>query len=57
MLPTVNLSLIIGSVLGLKQERIKRLYLYSTISHVGFILLGLSIHNVEFTQAFLFYLG
>ena len=28
----------------------------STISHVGFILLGLSIHTVESTQAFMFYL-
>ena len=50
------LSLIIGSVLGLTQFRIKRLYAYSTISHVGFILLALSIHSVESTQAFFFYL-
>lgn len=50
------LSLIIGSVLGLTQVRIKRLYAYSTISHVGFILLALSIHSVESTQAFFFYI-
>jgi NADH-ubiquinone oxidoreductase chain 2 len=50
------LSLIIGSVLGLSQFRIKRLYAYSTISHVGFILLALSIHSVESVQAFFFYL-
>nr|YP_010620776.1 NADH dehydrogenase subunit 2 [Pseudofabraea citricarpa]WAX38787.1 NADH dehydrogenase subunit 2 [Pseudofabraea citricarpa] len=50
------LSLIIGSVLGLSQFRIKRLFAYSTISHVGFILLGLSINSIESTQAFLFYL-
>lgn len=50
------LSLIVGSILGLSQFRIKRLYAYSTISHVGFILLALSIHSVESIQAFLFYL-
>jgi NADH-ubiquinone oxidoreductase chain 2 len=50
------LSLVIGTVVGLTQSRIKRLYAFSTISHVGFILLGLSIHTVESTQAFMFYL-
>ena len=40
------ISLIIGTVVGLRQFRIKRLYAYSTISHVGFILLSLSIHSV-----------
>jgi len=50
------LSLIIGTVVGLTQSRIKRLFAFSTISHVGFILLGLSIHTVESIQAFIFYL-
>jgi NADH-ubiquinone oxidoreductase chain 2 len=50
------LSLIIGTVVGLTQFRIKRLFAYSTISHVGFILLALSISSVESTQAFIFYL-
>lgn len=50
------LSLIIGTVLGLTQSRIKRLFAYSTISHVGFILLALSINSIESIQAFLFYL-
>jgi NADH-ubiquinone oxidoreductase chain 2 len=50
------LSLIIGSVLGLTQFRIKRLYAYSTISHVGFILLALCVQSVESTQAFFFYI-
>lgn len=49
-------SLIIGTVVGLTQFRIKRLFAYSTISHVGFILLALSISSVESTQAFIFYL-
>jgi NADH-ubiquinone oxidoreductase chain 2 len=50
------LSLVIGTVVGLTQSRIKRLFAFSTISHIGFILLGLSIHTVESTQAFMFYL-
>lgn len=50
------LSLIIGTVLGLTQFRIKRLLAYSTISHLGFILLALTISSVESTQAFIFYL-
>src|ERR1041385_34966 len=49
-------SLIVGTVVGLTQYRIKRLFAYSTISHVGFILLALGISSVESTQAFLFYL-
>jgi NADH-ubiquinone oxidoreductase chain 2 len=50
------LSLVIGTVLGLTQFRIKRLYAYSTIAHLGFILLALSINSVESIQAFIFYL-
>jgi NADH-ubiquinone oxidoreductase chain 2 len=49
------LSLIIGTVLGLTQKRIKKLLAYSTISHVGFILLSLIVHSAESYQAFLFY--
>lgn len=50
------LSLIIGTILGLTQFRIKRLYAYSTISHVGFLLLALSINSIESIQSFIFYL-
>jgi len=50
------LSLIIGTVLGLTQSRIKRLFAYSTISHLGFMLLALSINSIESIQAFIFYL-
>nr|ARS43764.1 NADH dehydrogenase subunit 2 [Phlyctis boliviensis] len=50
------LSLIIGTVLGLNQYRIKRLLAYSTISHLGFILLALSINSIESIQAFIFYI-
>ena len=50
------LSLIIGTVLGLTQFRIKRLFAYSTISHLGFILLAISIGSLESIEAFIFYL-
>jgi len=50
------LSLIIGTIVGLTQFKIKKLYAYSTISHVGFILLALSINSIESIQAFIFYL-
>ena len=50
------LSLITGTVLGLSQFRIKRLFAYSTISHLGFLLLALSINSLESIQAFIFYL-
>ena len=50
------LSLVIGTVLGLTQFRIKRLYAYSTISHLGFMLLAISINSIESVQSFIFYL-
>ena len=50
------LSLIIGTIVGLTQFRIKRLFAYSTISHLGFILLALTINSIESIQAFIFYL-
>jgi NADH-ubiquinone oxidoreductase chain 2 len=50
------LSLIIGTVVGLAQYRIKRLFAYSTISHVGFLLLALGINTEESIESFLFYL-
>lgn len=36
------LSVLIGSILALKQRRLKKLLIYSSISHVGFMLLALS---------------
>ena len=50
------LSMIIGTVVGLAQFRIKRLFAYSTISHVGFMLLALAVSGQESIDAFLFYL-
>jgi NADH-ubiquinone oxidoreductase chain 2 len=50
------LSLIIGTVVGLAQTKIKRLLAYSTISHVGFILLSLAINTEQSIEALIFYI-
>lgn len=45
-----------GAVLGLSQIKIKKLFAYSTVSHLGFILLTIVINKSEAIQAFVFYL-
>ena len=50
------LSFIFGTVLGLKETKIKRLFALSTISHIGFMLLAISINSLQSIQAFIFYL-
>ena len=50
------LSLTVGSVMGLSQTRIKPLLTYSTISHVGFMLLALATYDVEAMTWFVLYL-
>jgi NADH-ubiquinone oxidoreductase chain 2 len=50
------LSLIIGTIVGLAQTRIKRLLAYSTISHIGFILLALAINTEQSIESFIFYI-
>jgi NADH-ubiquinone oxidoreductase chain 2 len=49
-------SLIIGTVVGLAQIKIKRLLAYSTISHIGFILLALAINSEQSIDSFIFYI-
>lgn len=50
------LSIVIGSVLGLAQTRVKRLLTYSTVSHVGFMLLALAAYSTDAVASFTFYL-
>jgi NADH-ubiquinone oxidoreductase chain 2 len=50
------LSLIIGTIVGLAQIRIKRLLAYSTISHIGFILLALGINTEQSIDSLIFYI-
>jgi len=49
------LSMIIGNVVAIAQTNIKRMLAYSTISHVGFILLGVLAGNAVGYQAAMFY--
>ena len=49
-------SLILGTLVGLNQSRVKRLFAYSTITHVGFLLLALSLNSIVSIDAFIFYL-
>ena len=50
------LSLLVGTILGLAQTKIKRLLAFSTISHVGFLLLALAINTEQSVDSFIFYL-
>jgi NADH-ubiquinone oxidoreductase chain 2 len=56
LLITSLLSFLIGTILGLVQSKIKRLLAYSTISHVGFILLALAINTEQSIESFIFYI-
>ncbi len=49
------LSLAIGNVVAIAQTNIKRMLAYSTISHVGFLLLGIIAANKDGYSASLFY--
>jgi len=49
------LSLALGNIVAIAQTNIKRMLGYSTIAHVGFILLGLIAGSVQGLQAALFY--
>jgi NADH-quinone oxidoreductase subunit N len=49
-------SVIVGSFAALRQRKLKRLLAYSSVSHVGYLLLAFSANSVEGTQALFFYL-
>ncbi len=49
------LSMAIGNVVALAQTNLKRMLAYSTISHVGFILLGILAGTAQGYQAAMFY--
>jgi len=56
LIVSAMISLLIGGVVGVAQYRIKRLLAYSTISHIGFLLLALAIPSAEALEGFLLYL-
>lgn len=49
-------SLVIGNLVAIVQTNFKRMMAYSTISHMGYLLLGLSAANPEGYAAAMFYL-
>ena len=48
--------MIIGSLAALSQNKMKRLLAYSSIGHVGYMLVGLSCGTIEGLQGLLIYL-
>lgn len=48
-------SIVIGTVTGLVQTQLRRLMAFSTISHVGFIVLCLSLGTESSSNALIFY--
>ena len=51
------LSLLVGTIVGLSQVKIRRLLAYSSISHVGFLLLALGINSEKSIESFIFYIS
>jgi NADH-quinone oxidoreductase subunit N len=49
------LSLVVGNVVALVQTNLKRMLAYSTVSHVGFLFLGLAAADAEGYAAAMFY--
>jgi NADH-quinone oxidoreductase subunit N len=50
------ITMTIGNFLALHQENVKRLLAFSSISHVGFMLIGFAVIGTEALTALLFYL-
>ena len=50
-------TLVVGALLAVNQTNVKRMLAYSSISHAGFILLGIQAASTKGTRATLFYLA
>jgi NADH-quinone oxidoreductase subunit N len=50
------LTLVVGSVLAIVQDDVKRMMAYSSISHAGFMLVGVQVATARGTASALFYL-
>ncbi|MGO9934459.1 MAG: NADH-quinone oxidoreductase subunit N, partial [Steroidobacteraceae bacterium] len=50
------LSMVIGNIVAIAQANLKRMLAYSTISHVGFVLLGILSGTAQGYQAAMFYM-
>lgn len=51
------MSMFLGAIAGIGQRNIKRLMAYSSISHMGFALVGLAAGNADGVQAMLMYMA
>jgi NADH-quinone oxidoreductase subunit N len=51
------LSMIYGSIVAISQDDIKRMLAYSSISHAGYLAIGLAAGNSEGTAGIIFYLA
>lgn len=50
------LSLVVGNVFALVQSNLKRMFAYSTIAHMGFVVLGIATHSLQGDSAAIFYM-
>ncbi len=50
------LSMAVGSISALKQENLKRLFAFSTIANIGYVLIGLACVNEDAVQSSLLYI-
>jgi NADH-quinone oxidoreductase subunit N len=49
------LSLLFGNIVAIAQQKIKRMIAYSSIGHMGFILMSVVIYNKEYLEFTIFY--
>jgi NADH-quinone oxidoreductase subunit N len=50
------LTMVVGSILAIAQDDVKRMLAYSSIAHAGFLLVGVAAANQEGTSGAMFYL-
>lgn len=55
LIPLAVLSLVIGNIAAIAQSNIKRMFAYSTISHMGFVLLGILSASEQGYSSAMFY--
>ena len=55
LIPLAVLSMVIGNIAAIAQSNLKRMLAYSTISHMGFVLLGILSANEQGYSAAMFY--
>ena len=51
------LTMVVGSLLAIAQDDIKRIFAYSSIAHAGFVLVGVAASNQEGISGAMFYLA